>query len=66
MVTWLLAHGLDPNVRNASKKTPLDSARWRAQGWDLSIPYQRQRAAEADVCIRLLYRYGGKPSEPQK
>jgi hypothetical protein len=66
IVALLLEAGADPNAKNASKESPLDLAKWFAQTGDQPTPSERRRAAEADLCIRLLYRYGGEPSKPQK
>jgi ankyrin repeat protein len=66
MVAWLLAHGLDPNARNTRKESPLDLALRRARLWDQPTPAQRRYAAEVELCIKLLYRYGGQPTEPQQ
>jgi ankyrin repeat protein len=49
-VALLLAHGANPNAINARKRTPLDTA----------------VDCKADLCAKLLLRYGGKPGEPQE
>jgi ankyrin repeat protein len=65
MVAWLLARGLDPNAQNTRKQSPLDLALRRARLWNQPPP-DHQRAAETELCVKLLYRYGGKPTEPQQ
>jgi ankyrin repeat protein len=58
LVALLLASGASLTARNTARQNPLDIA--------MRAALHREPSPERELCIKLLLRYGGKPTEPQK
>jgi ankyrin repeat protein len=68
LVALLLAHGASLKARDAQGRNPTDVAATIEPQWDRDdFGYKPGKLTPARVlCLKLLYRYGGKPSKPPK